>query len=145
MIAVSEVLYFMLAITWMLKIKAEDNVSLSTVYGQLNLALFNLKAEVKLSKMVWACGKKLPRASHAPIDSGVNNCIWLQALTLEEILPREGELWYDCIKTKNIERYFNCFLCSFFKNTRGNIEEKSRQRKKHLLRCLCLYSQELKP
>ena len=58
MIVVSEVVYFMLAnvgplwreemqcllcneqamLRWMLKIKAEDNVSLSPIYGRLNLA-----------------------------------------------------------------------------------------------------------
>ena len=54
-------------------------------------------------------------ASHARIDSGVKNSIWLQALTLMEILPREGELRYDCIKTKPNKRYFNLFSCPFFK------------------------------
>ena len=56
-------------------------------------------------------------ASHEDIYSGVKNLTWLQALTLVHILPREGELRYDCIKTKTIKRYFNLFSCTLFKNT----------------------------
>ena len=36
---------------WMLKIKAEYNVSLSTVYGQLNLA--SLESKLKLNHLRW--------------------------------------------------------------------------------------------
>ena len=55
-------------------------------------------------------------ASDTRIYSGVKNCIWLQALTLMETLPREGELRYDCIKTKTNKKYFNLFSCPFCKN-----------------------------
>ena len=34
---------------WMLKIKAEDNVSLSTMYGRLNLA--PLESKVRLNRL----------------------------------------------------------------------------------------------
>ena len=40
--------------SWMLKIKTEENVNLSKMYGRLNLTI---KAEVKSSKMVWTCKK----------------------------------------------------------------------------------------
>ena len=59
----------------------------------------------------------LSSVSRACIYFGVKNLIWLQALTLVQILPREGEQKYDCIKTKTIKRYFNLFPCPFFKNT----------------------------
>ena len=42
----------------------------------------------------------VPRAC---IYFGVKNLIWLQALTLVQILPREGEQKYDCIKTKTLK------------------------------------------
>ena len=44
-----------------------------------------------------------------------------QALTLVHILPREGELRYDCVKTRTIKRYFNLISFPFFKNTSENI------------------------
>ena len=44
---------------WMLKIKAKDNVSLSIMYGRLNVAPFvESKVELESSKMVGAYGKK---------------------------------------------------------------------------------------
>ena len=36
---------------WMLKIKAEDNVSLSRMYGQLNLA--PLESKLRLNRLRW--------------------------------------------------------------------------------------------
>ena len=44
---------------WMLKIKAKDNVSLSIMYGRLNVAPFvESKVELESSKIVGAYGKK---------------------------------------------------------------------------------------
>ena len=85
------------------------------------------------------------QVQHARVYSGVKHWISLQTLTLVHILPREGELRYDCIKTKPIKGYFNLFSCPFFKNTSENIEKKASKEKEGPVRCFYLYSQEFKP
>ena len=56
---------------WMLKIKAEDNVSLSTMYGRLNLA--SLESKLRLNHLIWfghveRSEKWVNKCTHLEID-----------------------------------------------------------------------------
>ena len=86
MIVVSEVLYFMLAnlglcgekkcnvfciamLRWMLRIKAEDNVRMSPMYGRLNLA--PLESKPRLNRLRWF--GNVERS-----DKWINKCMHLE-------------------------------------------------------------------
>ena len=72
-------------------------------------------------------------ALHVRIYTGVKTWIWLQALTLVHILPRQGELRHDFIKAiKDV-------------STSKKKKKKTSKEKEGPVRCLWLYSQELKP
>ena len=58
---------------WMLNIKAEDNVSLSAIYGQLNLAPMECFAKLRLNHLRWyghleRSDKWLNKCTHLEID-----------------------------------------------------------------------------
>ena len=56
---------------WMLKLKAEDNVTLSTIYGRLNLA--PLESKLRLNRLRWyglveRSDKWINKCTHLEID-----------------------------------------------------------------------------
>ena len=71
--------------------------------------------------------------------SGVKNCIWLQALTLLHILPREDELMYDCVKQKPLKDISASSHNRFLKINKKTLRKKaSKEKQGPPVRCLCL-------
>ena len=80
----------------------------------------------------------LSSALYVGIYSGAKNCIWLQALTLVLIFPKEGKRRCDGIKQKPLKNISTSFWVYSLKIHKETLLKKTSKEKVGPVRCIML-------